>query len=204
MKNNIKFYMVPASPWSFLSFDRIEKISSTYNLEVELIPIDIFKLFEMQEIKMVSKRPEAIQKNRLRELQRWQDHLNIKFNIKPKFWPVNPIRACKLIIASTILYSMDKYKTFVLAKKLSEAVWINDVNTDNDNEIFKIAKEVVDVESIKNIYFDSKVASILESNTSNAFKNDIFGVPTFLYNGQVFWGQDRIFFLEKEIKKSNE
>ena len=58
--------------------------------------------------------------------------------------------------------------------------------------------------ALKNIYFDSKVASILESNTSNAFKNDIFGVPTFLYNGQVFWGQDRIFFLEKEIKKSNE
>ena len=57
MKNNIKFYMVPASPWSFLSFDRIEEISSSYNLEVDLIPIDIFKLFEMQEIKMVSKRP---------------------------------------------------------------------------------------------------------------------------------------------------
>ena len=69
MKNNIKFYMVPASPWSFLSFDRIEKISSTYNLEVEIIPIDIFKLFEMQEIKMVSKRPLAIQKNRLPTLR---------------------------------------------------------------------------------------------------------------------------------------
>ena len=72
MKNNIKFYMVPASPWSFLSFDRIEKISSSYNLDVDLIPVDIFKLFEMQEIKMVSKRPIAIQKNRLRELQRWK------------------------------------------------------------------------------------------------------------------------------------
>ena len=54
-----------------------------------LIPTDIFKLFEMQEIKMVSKRPEAIQKNRLRELQRWKDHLNINFNIKPKYFPVN-------------------------------------------------------------------------------------------------------------------
>ena len=92
----------------------------------------------------------------------------------------------------------------MLAKKLSEAVWINDINTDDDNEIFKIAKEILDIESIKNIYFDKKVSSILEANTSDAFKNDIFGVPTFFYNGQVFWGQDRIFFLEKEIKKSNE
>ena len=39
MKNNIKFYMVPASPWSFLSFDRIEEISNSYNLEVDLVDI---------------------------------------------------------------------------------------------------------------------------------------------------------------------
>ena len=78
MKNNIKFYLVPASPWTFLSFARIEKISTTYNLEVDLIPIDIFKLFEMQEIKTVAKRPVAIQKNRLRELQRWKEYLEYK------------------------------------------------------------------------------------------------------------------------------
>ena len=81
MKNNIKFYMVPASPWTFLSFDRIEKLSKNYNLEIDLIPLDILRLFEMQEIKMVSKRPRAIQKNRLRELQRWQEHLNIKLDL---------------------------------------------------------------------------------------------------------------------------
>ena len=95
-------------------------------------------------------------------------------------------------------------KSFLLAKILSEAVWVNDSNTDDDNEIFEIAKKVVDIDSIKDIYFDNKVTSILENNTVDAFKNDIFGVPTFVYNNEVFWGQDRIFFLEKEIKKSKE
>ena len=204
MKNNIKFYMVPASPWSFLSFKRIEKISSSYNLEVDIIPVDIFKLFEMQEIKMVAKRPLAIQKNRLRELQRWKEHLNIEFNINPKFWPVNPLRSCKLIISASIFYPKEKLKVFNLAKKLSEAVWLNDLNIDDDNEVFNIAKEVIDIESVKNIYYDSKVDSVLQNNTSDAFKNDIFGVPTFFYNNQIFWGQDRIFFLEKEIKKLHE
>ena len=204
MKNSIKFYMVPASPWSFLSFDRIKKISDSYNLDVDLVPLDIFKLFEMQEIKMVAKRPMAIQKNRLRELQRWKDYLNINFNIMPKFWPVSPIKSCRLIIASSIFYSDNKHKTFQLAKKLSEAVWLNDLNIDDDNEIFKIAKNIIDIEKVKDIYFDNKVVSMLQNNTSEAFQNDIFGVPTFLYNNQIFWGQDRIFFLEKEIKKSNE
>ena len=137
MKNNLKFYMVPASPWSFLSFDRIEEISSSYNLEVDLIPIDIFKLFEMQEIKMVSKRPKAIQKNRLRELQRWKDHLSIKFNIMPKFWPVNPLRACKLIIASSIFYSSEKQK------KVAEDL-LNELNSKYKGKI------VTNISKIKN------------------------------------------------------
>ena len=79
MKNNIKFYLVPASPWTFLSFARIEKISTTYNLEVDLMPVDIFKLFEMQEIKTVAKRPVAIQKNRLKRITKMERILRNKF-----------------------------------------------------------------------------------------------------------------------------
>ena len=48
-----------------------------------------------------------------------------------------------------------------------------------------------------------KPSSILLDNTMNAIKNDVFGVPTFIFKNQMFWGQDRIFFLEKEIRKLN-
>ena len=203
MKNIIKFYMVPASPWSFLSFNRIQEISQNYNLEVDIITLDIFKLFEMQEIKMVAKRPLAIQKNRLRELQRWKEYLNIDFNIKPKFFPVNPIKSCKLLIASSIFHLTEKNKTFQLAKKLSEAVWMNNLNIDDEDQIFKIAEKIINIKSVKDIYFENRVNQQLQKNTADAFKNNIFGVPTFLYNDNFFWGQDRIFFLEKEIKKNN-
>ena len=95
----------------------------------------------------------------------------------------------------------------MLAKSLSEAVWINELNIDNDEVIFEIAKNIFDIKSIQDIYLDGKlddkVSSILQKNTIDAVKQDIFGVPTFIYNNQMFWGQDRIFFLEKEIKKLN-
>ena len=168
------------------------------------MPINIFKLFEMQEIKTVAKRPVAIQKNRLRELQRWKEYLNINFNIKPKFFPVDPIKSCKLIIASSILYSNEKNRSFQLAKKLSEAVWVDELNIDDETVIFEIAKEIVDIKNLKNLYFQKEVESVLQKNTLDAFDNDIFGVPTFVYEDKIFWGQDRIFFLEKEIKKSHE
>ena len=56
----------------------------------------------------------------------------------------------------------------------------------------------------RNLYFQKEVESVLQKNTLDAFDNDIFGVPTFVYEDKIFWGQDRIFFLEKEIKKSDE
>ncbi len=203
MKNNIKFYMVPASPWSFLSFERLKQISNSYDIDIDLIPVDISKLFELQDIKMLSKRPQSIQKNRLNELKRWRNHLKIKFNLKPKFFPVSPIKSCKLLIACSIIYPREKNKIFMLAKSLSEAVWVNELNIDNDEVIFEIAKNIFDIKSIQDIYLDDKVSSILKNNTMDAVKQDIFGVPTFIFNNQMFWGQDRIFFLEKEIKKLN-
>ena len=81
---------------------------------------------------MLSKRPLSIQKNRLNELKRWRDHLKIKFNLKPKFFPVSPIKSCKLLIACSIIYPREENKIFMLAKSLSEAVWINELNIDND------------------------------------------------------------------------
>ncbi|MBF96674.1 MAG: 2-hydroxychromene-2-carboxylate isomerase [Alphaproteobacteria bacterium MarineAlpha9_Bin4] len=203
MNNNIKFYTVPASPWSFLSLDRIEKISNTYNLDLDFIPVDIFKLFEIQEIKMVSKRPLAIQKNRLNELRRWKDYLKVDFNIKPKFWPVNPNKSCKLIIAASIIYPNDKKNIFNLVKNLSEAIWVHELNIDDDEIIFNIAEKIFDIKKVKEFYFSEMASSILQENTISAAKLDIFGVPTFVYKNQIFWGQDRIFFLEKEIRKLN-
>ena len=203
MKNNIKFYMVPSSPWSFLSLERIEKISNSYNLDLDLIPIDIFKLFELQDIKVLPKRSLAIQKNRINELKRWKDYLKIQFNIKPKYFPVNPNKSCKLIIANSLMFPDKKKTTFMLAKSLSEAVWVNDLNIDDDKVIFEVAKNFVNMEKIKDRYFHNTPFEVLQKNTIDAFNQDIFGVPTFIYNNQMFWGQDRIFFLEKEIRKLN-
>ena len=204
MKNDIIFYMVPSSPWSFLSFNRIEKICNSYKLNLNLIPLDIFHLFEMNNIKMLSQRPLSVQKNRLNELQRWKDHLNIVFNIKPKFFPVNSNKACQLIISTSIIFPNDKDISIILAKSLSEAVWVKDLNIDDSEVIFEILSQLVndkDFENIKNTFHKEETSAILKDNTIKAFKKNIFGVPSFIFNNQIFWGQDRIFFLEKENSK---
>ena len=62
---------------------------------------------------------------------------------------------------------------------------------------------MIDTKKVEEIYNTEKTSSVLRENTLDAINNDVFGVPTFIYQNQMYWGQDRILFLEKEIRKIN-
>ena len=46
-----------------------------------------------------------------------------------------------------------------------------------------------------------RIKDDLKSRTDAAFKRGVFGAPTFMVNGKMFWGQDRLEFVFKEAKK---
>ena len=200
MKQFIDFYMVVLSPWCYLGLNRLISISKTYDIEINIKPIDIFSIFKEYGTKGVKDRPLPVQKNRINEIKRWGKYLDIKINEKPKFHPVDPNISSKAIIAS-LLFDSNIEKTFALTKKLCEAVWVEDLDISDENVINKICEQLELQEIIKNLYNkNEKVVEILTNNTSDAKKNDVFGVPTFLYKNELFFGQDRIFMLEQAIK----
>ena len=47
---------------------------------------------------------------------------------------------------------------------------------------------------------DQKIKDELKQLTNNAFKQDIFGAPTFVVNNKIFWGQDRLDYALDEYK----
>lgn len=204
MKKSIEFYMVAASPWSYLSFSRLESLLQNYNVSLNIKPIDLFAVFKHQGIKLVSERPQAIQKNRINELKRWKEFLNIEMNIKPKYFPVNPLQSSKLILSASIIdITEKKRKTFELSKRLAAAVWKNEENIADEKTLIKIADESgfngANLYSNSN---ESEISSTLEKNTAQALEKNIFGVPSFIYDNEIYWGQDRIDFLERHIKKN--
>jgi 2-hydroxychromene-2-carboxylate isomerase len=105
------------------------------------------------------------------------------------------------VIIASLLFDNDLEKTFALTKDLCEAVWVEDLDVSDENVIKKICEKLDLKESTKNLYNkDEKVIEVLKNNTSDAKKNNVFGVPTFLYKNELFFGQDRMFMLEQAIK----
>ena len=151
MKQFIDFYMVVISPWCYLGLNRLISISKTYDIEINIKPIDIFSIFKEYGTKGVKERPLPVQKNRINEIKRWGNYLDIKINEKPKFHPVDPNISSKVIIAS-LLFDNDLEKTFTLTKNLCEAVWVQDLDVSDENVINKICEQLDLKESTKNLY----------------------------------------------------
>ena len=200
MKQFIDFYMVVISPWCYLGLNRLNIISKSYDVKINIKPIDIFSIFKEYGTKGVKDRPLPIQINRVNEIKRWGNYLNTKINEKPKFHPVDPNISSQVIIAS-LLFDNDLGKTFALTKNLCEAIWVKNLNVSDENVINKICEKIGLSLSTKNLYNkDEQVVKILQNNTLEAKKNNVFGVPTFLYKNELFFGQDRMFMLEQTIK----
>ena len=50
----------------------------------------------------------------------------------------------------------------------------------------------LEVEETINESIKDEIKSLYEKNTEEAFKKGVFGSPTFIYNNEVFWGDDRL------------
>jgi 2-hydroxychromene-2-carboxylate isomerase len=92
------------------------------------------------------------------------------------------------------------FRSFV--DKAFNAVWVDSMNM-NDEEVFlKFVKNQEinsDLFSLK--YNDPAIKNDLIKRTNDCFNKGIFGVPAFIVNGKMFWGQDRLDFVFSEAKK---
>ncbi len=197
MKKSVKFYMVPSSPWAYLSIYKLKLLSEKYKFNIKVMPIDIFFIFKKYGIKFSLERPIPIQKNRINELNRWKKHLNVKLNVHPKYWPVDYKKANKIIVASSFINGTNL--TYRLTELLCEAVWSRNLNINDEQTLFKITKTIGVGPKIEKLYREKKVEKLIKKYTLMAEKDNVFGVPSFVYNKKLFWGQDRLFFLEKEF-----
>jgi 2-hydroxychromene-2-carboxylate isomerase len=92
------------------------------------------------------------------------------------------------------------FRSFV--DKAFNAIWIDSMNM-NDEEVFLkfIKSQDVNADLFSLKYNDPVVKNDLIKRTNDSFAKGIFGVPSFIVNGKLFWGQDRLEFVLSEAKK---
>lgn len=199
MKKILYFYSV-ASPWSYLGIKRLKEISKKYSAQIIEKPIDLVgKVFVATGGTPVPQRHISRQNYRLLELKRWGEFLNIKINQKPKFFPPKDPHLPTLFC----LASIDMGINMDFSSKVLEHLWVKENDISNIDTLKLIADDLkISFEELNKLATSDKIKKIYEANTQEAINMNIFGVPSYIYNNEIFWGQDRLELLEYSLKKN--
>jgi 2-hydroxychromene-2-carboxylate isomerase len=200
MAQRIDYYFAPQSPYTYLGHSRLVAVAKAAGATVQLLPMDLGgKVFPVSGGLPLGQRAPQRLAYRLVELQRFSEHLGLPLNLKPKFFPVAGDAVARLIIAVDQLDGADAALQFTGA--VLAAVWAQDRNiADAEVQAALLAECGLHADRLTDAQAPA-VQARYEANTQQAIDAGVFGAPSYVLNGEIFWGQDRMDFLARALEK---
>ena len=196
----IEYYYGIPSPFTYLGSAKLQFIAKKYAAEIIERPCDLVGgIFTKTGGIPVPQRSSQRQKYRLDEIRRWSEFLNIKINIKPKFFPPkDPHLPARFVIAANLLGSK-----LLFGHELLKLLWSEDKDISDEKNIETVSDNLkINFKELSILANSEKVYKIYAGNTEEAIKKNVFGAPTYIFNNELFWGQDRLEFLERALKNA--
>ena len=198
MSPSVDYYFTPQSPWTYLGHERFAQIARAANAKVRVLPIDLGgKVFPISGGLPVGQRAPQRQAYRLLELQRYSDHLRAPINVKPKFFPVSGDESARLIIAVDLHDGVDA--AMKICGAVFSAVWVRERHIADEKTLAELLAECgLDAARLEQSHSQA-VQEQYEANTQQAIDAGVFGAPSYVVDGEIFWGQDRLDFVERRL-----
>ena len=200
MSKVCQYFFAPHSPWSYLGHERFVAIARQHGVQIEVRPFDLNKVFGVSGGLPLAKRAPQRQAYRLTELARWSEFLNAPMNLQPKFFPVSPELAAKLIVATRLALGVDV--ALELSQAIMRGLWAEEKNIGDEETLAQIANSCgLDGRMLFKSAETASVQAEYDRNTEDATAASVFGSPWYVYEGESYWGQDRLDFLERAMAK---
>ena len=200
MSKVVDYYMTPVSPWTYLGHDRFRAVCARNGAQIHLRVMDLGKVFPVTGGVALKDRPPQRRAYRLMELKRWRDVLGMPLTIEPKFFPV-PAEAA----ATTLLAVLERHGTDAaldVAGDLLRAVWAEERNIGDAATLAEVLTgRGLDAASLLAHARSAEVAARYVQHSQEAIARGVFGSPTYVYQDELFWGQDRLDFLERALAR---
>jgi len=192
--NKIDFYFDCSSPWTYLAFREIIAISQRNNTSIAWYPVLVGGVFNAvnRDIYEFRKNPNPLKaKYAMHDLRLWAKLRNIEFNW-PKIFPVNSVHAMR-----SCIYAESEGKIEDFAEEVFSAYWTHQKDISSFRLLLEIAKRVgLSISEFEEYVTSEEAKRMLIRNTHELIDRGGFGSPTFFYNNNIFFGNDRLHLLE--------
>jgi 2-hydroxychromene-2-carboxylate isomerase len=196
MSRQLTVYYALQSPWTYLGWARLRELVARTGAAAHYRPVQNGPLFEASGTLPLARRPKQRQAYRLMELRRWREHLGVSLNLHPKYFPVDESLAARMAIA----HGRRGGDVAALSQAMMAAVWAGERDLADRATLLEIARERgADGPALLEAAHDPAVQSDYDANTRLAIEQGVFGVPTCVIEDWLFWGQDRLDFVERAL-----
>ena len=192
MTNYVDFYFDVISPYSYIAHKKIQKIKKNQKVIFNYNPILLGGLHNLAGISAP-----AFNKYKIKNMQSdcelvsKKNDISFKWNLK---FPINSLSIMRGYLSINDDQKEDYLNIFF------DAYWKDNLDLSAEKEFSKLL-EVLNLE--KEIFFEKikhpSIKDDLKKSTSDAFKKEVFGAPTFIVNNKIFWGQDRLEYALEEL-----
>jgi 2-hydroxychromene-2-carboxylate isomerase len=198
MPQTVDYYFAPQSPWAYLGHQRLRDVAKAAGAIVRVLPVDLGgKVFPISGGLPLGQRAPQRQAYRLVELKRFSEHLNAPLNLHPRYFPVGGDDASRLIIAADLVHG--KQASLDLAGAILGAVWAQERNIADPAVLGELLSEQGLSSQVQDKAQSQEVQERYEQYTRQAIDAGVFGAPSYVVEGEIFWGQDRLDFLQRRL-----
>jgi len=193
---HIDYYASLNSPWTHLGAARIEALAASHGATLRIWPVDFGTIFAVSGGLPLPKRSPQRQAYRMMELHRWRDALGIPINPEPKFFPAREALSAQCAIAAREM--IGDAAAVAVAHRLLKAMWQEEQDTGDPACLAGLIAELgMDAPAL--LAAAPGYADRRQSDTADALARGVFGAPSYVIRDEIFWGQDRLAFVERRL-----
>lgn len=197
MRRTVDYYFAPQSPWMYLGHDRFAELLQRTDTQVRVLPVDLGQVFPASGGLPLPQRAPQRQAYRLVELRRFSEALGIPLNPQPRCFPVAGDPAGWLITA--VAGQDGEAAAMRLTGAVGRAVWAQERDIADATVLAELLDECgLDPQRLAQSQQDG-VKALYAAHTTQAIDARVFGAPSYVIDGEVFWGQDRLDFVERRL-----
>jgi 2-hydroxychromene-2-carboxylate isomerase len=198
MARIIDMYWDLGSTNSYFALHLIKPIAEKYGVKIAPHPFNLGYVFRKHQYVLMDE-PEAKIRNRIVDLHRWANRYGLPFRMPTKF----PIKTSPALRGALAMRRFGKEWEFI--ERIFAAYWErDDASVSESTGLRSVASAMgIDPDQFGKLADSEEIRRELVSETDGGLTRGVFGAPTFVIGEEIFWGKDRMDFVEDELKRSD-
>jgi 2-hydroxychromene-2-carboxylate isomerase len=194
MSKTIEFYWDLGSTNSYFALHLIKPVAKKQGATLVPHPFNLGYVFRKQSYVLMEE-PKVKLRARKIDLMRWAKRYNLPFSMPTKF----PMKTSPALRGALAMRRFGKEWEYM--ERIFAAYWErNDASVGELPGLTPIAAELgVDRVEFEKLVESDEIRNELAAETDRALERGVFGAPTFFVGEEMFWGKDRMEFIDDEL-----